>query len=136
MTSRSTTHELPSGRDGYVLLETIIALTVFAIVVTGLAQALHASLDAANVLRRQATIRRGLESLLVEARSKTKREEMAMNYRDEGLGIEYRSELEELKWINRRGRPVKSLYILRVAATDPKAAKPLLDKAEVYVYRP
>src|SRR3954471_9469185 len=129
MITRTTTDESLSGRGGYVLLETIIALTVFAIVVTGLAQALHASLDAANVLRRQATIRRGLESLLGEARSKTKREEMAMNYRDEGLGLQYRSELEELTWINRRGRPVKSLYILPVAATDPKAAKPLLDKA-------
>ena len=124
------------GRAGYVLLETIIALTVFAVVVTGLAQALHASLDAANVLRRQAAIRRGLESVLVEAKAKPKREVMAISYRDEGLGIEFRSELEELKWINRRGRPVKNLYILRVAATDFRTAKALPDKAEVYVYRP
>jgi len=58
------------------------------------------------------------------------------SYRDDGLGIEFRSELEELKWINRRGRPVKSLYILRALATDVRASKPLKDTAEVYVYRP
>lgn len=124
------------GRGGYVLLEIIIALTVFSVVVTGLAGALHSSLDAANVLRRQSAIRLGLESILVEAKAKPKREEMAMTYRDEGLGLEFRSELEELKWLNRRGRPVKSLYILRAVATDLRAAKPLKDKAEVYVYRP
>jgi hypothetical protein len=123
-------------RGAYVLLEMIIALTVFAVVVSGLAQALHSSLDAANLLRRQAAIRHGLESILNEAKAKPKREEMAMTYRDDGLGIEFRSELEELKWINRRGRPVKSLYILRALATDVRASKPLKDTAEIYVYRP
>ena len=125
-----------SQRGAYVLLEMIIALTVFAVVVSGLASSLHSSLDAANLLRRQAAIRRGLESILVEAKAKPKREEMAMTYRDDALGLEFRSELEELKWINRRGRPVKSLYILRALATDLRASKPLNDTAEVYVYRP
>jgi len=121
---------------GYVLLEIIIALTVFAIVVTGLATALHSSLDAANQLRRQAAMRRGLESILVEAKQKPKREEMLMSYKDEGLGMEYRSELEELKWVNRRRKPVKGLYILRAIAIDLRAAKPMHDTAQVYVYRP
>lgn len=124
------------GRAGYVLLEIIIALTVFAVTVGGLASILHSSLDSANLLRRQASVRRGLESILVEAKAKPKREEMPTTYRDEGLGIEFRSELEELKWINRRGLPVKGLYILRAVATDLRAAKPLNDTAEVYVYRP
>jgi hypothetical protein len=121
---------------GYVLLEIIIALTVFAIVVTGLASALHSSLDAANRLRRQAAVRRGLESILVEAKQKTKREEMLIAYKDEGLGVEYRSELEELKWVNRSRKPVKGLYILRAIATDLRAANPMHDHAQVYVYRP
>jgi prepilin-type N-terminal cleavage/methylation domain-containing protein len=119
-----------TARGGYVLLELIIALTVFAIVVTGLATVLHSSLDAANLLRRQAAIRHGLESILVEAKTKPKREEMRMTYRDDALGVEFRSELEELKWVNRRRRPVKGLYILRAIATD-LSAKPLNDKAEV-----
>ena len=132
----SSASERRAGRSGYVLLEIIIALTVFAVTVAGLASILHSSLDSANLLRRQASVRRGLESILVEAKAKPKREEMPMTYRDEGLGIEFRSELEELKWINRRGLPVKGLYILRAVATDLRAAKPLNDTAEVYVYRP
>lgn len=124
------------GGAGYVLLEIIIALTVFAVVVAGLSSILHSSLDSANLLRRQAAVRRGLESILVEAKAKPKREEMAVNYKDEGLGLEFRSELEEMKWVNRRGLPVKGLYVLRAVATDLRASKPLNDSAEVYVYRP
>lgn len=126
----------PTPPAGYVLLEVIVALTVFAVVVGGLAGALHSSLDAANLLRRQAAIRRGLESALLEARSKPKREEMALAFKDEALGVEYRTELEELKWSNRDGKPVRGLWLLRAAATDLRAAKPLTDTAEVYVQRP
>lgn len=121
---------------GYVLLEIIIALTVFAVSVAGLASVLHASLDSSNLLRRQASVRRGLEAILVEARAKPKREEMPMSYRDDGTGVEYRTELEELRWVNRRGLPVKGLYILRAMATDLRESKPLNDSAEIYVYRP
>jgi prepilin-type N-terminal cleavage/methylation domain-containing protein len=121
---------------GFVLLEMIIALTVFAVVVTGLATVLHSSLDAANLLRRQASVRRGLEAILVEAKAKPKREEMVITYRDDGLGIEFRSELEELKWVNRRRQRVKGLYILRALAVNLHTAKAENSSAEVYVYRP
>jgi hypothetical protein len=129
----------PNGRaprDGYVLLEIIIALTVFAVSVSGLASVLTSSLDSANLLRRQAGIRRGLESILAEAKAKPKREEMLVSSRDEELGVEYRCTLDELRWVNRHRRPVKGLYLLRATATDLRAAKPLHDTAEVYVYRP
>ena len=123
-------------QGGFVLLEMIIALTVFAVVVTGLATVLHSSLDSANMLRRQASIRRGLEAILVEAKTKPKREEMVITYKDEALGIEFRSELEELKWVNRRRKPIKGLYILRALAMEVQTAKPVNNSAEVYVYRP
>ena len=123
-------------QGGFVLLEMIIALTVFAVVVTGLATVLHSSLDSANMLRRQASIRRGLEAILVEAKTKPKREEMVITYKDEALGIEFRSELEELKWVNRRRKPVKGLYILRALAMEVQTSKPVNNSAEVYVYRP
>jgi len=58
-----------------------------------------------------------------------------MTYRDEALGVEFHSELEELKWINRRRQPVKDLYILRAVAVDLRQGK-VNDTAEVYVYRP
>lgn len=135
---RSFRGGFPPGRGvrGYVLLEIIIALTIFAVVAVGLSVVLHSSLDSANTLRRQASIRRGLEAVLVEARQKPKREEMVISFRDEALGMEFRSELEELKWLNRDGRPVRGLYILRAIATDLRPENPRNESAEVYVYRP
>ena len=84
------------GARAYVLLEIIVALTVFAVVVGGLASVLHGSLDSANALRRTAAIRRGMEAVLIEARLQPKREEMILTATDEGLGMEYHSSLEEL----------------------------------------
>jgi Tfp pilus assembly protein PilV len=125
---------------GFVLLEVIIALTVFAVTVAGLAAVLHSSLDSANQLRRSAAIRRGMESLLIEAGQKPKREEMALTGADPVLGIEYRSSLEEVRWSNRKGEPVRGLFILRVEARDTRTAAArsteATDTAEVYVYRP
>lgn len=142
MTIRRPLHFRPrrAVAGGYVLLEIIIALTVFAVAVGGLTSVLHASLDSANALRRSAAIRRGLEAMLIEARQKPKREEMALTATDPALGLEYRSSIEEVKWINRRGDPVRGLYILRVEARDQRAGATSTlepaDAAEVYVYRP
>lgn len=121
---------------GFVLLEIIIALTVFSVVVTGLAGLLHSTLDSANALRRQAAVRRGMEAILIEARDKVKREEMILTQRDEALGVEFRSALEEVKWISRSGQPVRGLYLLSATAKDLRGEMPERDRAEVYVYRP
>ena len=112
MTTRRPLHFRPrrAVAGGYVLLEIIIALTVFAVAVGGLTSVLHASLDSANALRRSAAIRRGLEAMLIEARQKPKREEMALTATDPALGLEYRSSIEEVKWINRRGDPVRQQW--------------------------
>lgn len=126
----------PPRPQGYVLLEIIIALTVFAIVATGLAGLLHSALDSSNLLRRQASIRRGLEAILLEARQKTQRQEMVLTYRDEALGFEFKSDLEEVKWINRIGQPVSGLYLLSAVARDLRGAPSAPHRAEVYVYRP
>ena len=130
---RRPSRPLPKG---YVLLEIIIALTVFSISVAGLAAVLHASLDAANLLHRQAAIRRGLDAILSEARAKPRREDMPLSSRDDSLGVEFRTEIEAVQWSNRDGLPVKGLYLLRATATDPRASHPLHDSAQLYVYRP
>ncbi len=141
MRRRRPTPPVPAraAAGGYVLLEVIIALTVFAVAVAGLSSVLHSSLDSANALRRSAAIRRGMEALLIEAKQKPKREEMLLTATDPALGMEYRSTLEEVKWTNRKGEPVSGLFILRVEARDTRgAAGPLepTDVAEIYVRRP
>ena len=56
--------------SGFLLLEVIVALTVFSLVAVGLAVALQSSIDASNRLARDLAVREGLEGMLVEARTK------------------------------------------------------------------
>ena len=57
-------------RRGYILLELVIALTIFAIAVLGLARSLSSALEVANSLNRENSIRIGLRAFLEEARRK------------------------------------------------------------------
>ena len=125
------------GRDsGYLLLEVIIALTVFSLVAVGLARALNSSIDSANFLRREAEIRRGLVGMLEQSRAMRKREEMAVAKKDEVLGVDYRTELEALEFMNRDRERVGGLYVLRAFARYQVDGKEVEDGTEVYVYRP
>lgn len=123
----------PQG--GYMLLEVLIALTVFSIAVIGMAEALNASIEAMNYLNRQEIIRNRLEALLVEAKQKPKREEMVFAVEDQAAGIHYRTELEELKWVNRRKEPVNGLYALRAIAEYEVNREARKEVVEVYVQR-
>lgn len=121
---------------GFLLLEVIIALTVFAIVGVGLAVALHESIDSANFLRREAMVRRGLEAMLIEAKAKPKRGEMAFSQRDEALGVDYETKIEPLELLNRDREPVEGLYLLKAFARYSADGKPIEDSVEIYVHRP
>jgi hypothetical protein len=123
---------IPQTRQGaYVLLEMIIALTVFAVVVSGLAQALHSSLDAANLLRGSRD-RHGLESILNEAKAKPKREEKAMTYRDDGLGIEVPIRIGGAEMDQRDGGRSRASTFCSVARHGCAASKPIKGHGEVY----
>ncbi len=124
------------ARGGYMLLEVIIALTIFAIVAVGLAEALQGSIEAANFLTREDAIRRGLEAVMIEARAKPKRGEMALSYRDESLGVDYQTTLEPVQFLNRAGEPVSHLYQLRATARYMVDGKEVSDGVQVYVHRP
>lgn len=123
-------------RRAYILLEVIIALTVFSIVAVGLAVALQSSIESVNFLTREAVVRRGLDAMLIEAKKKPKREEMAFAFRDELLGIDYATQLEELKFVNLEGRPVSGLFLLVATARYQVDGQERNDRAEVYVHRP
>jgi type II secretory pathway pseudopilin PulG len=120
---------------GYLLLETLIALTVFSIAVVGMAEAINASIDAMNFLTQQENMRNRLQALLVEAKQKEKREEMVFSVDDQGSGIHYRTELEELKWVNRKKEPINGLYVLRAIAEFESNGEAAKETVEVYVQR-
>lgn len=122
-------------QGGYMLLEVLIALTVFSIAVVGMAEAINASIEAMNFLTQQERMRNRLEALLVEAKQKPKKEEMVFSVDDPASGVIYRTELEELKWVNRKKQPVNGLYVLKAIAEFNRNGEPAKEVVQVYVQR-
>src|SRR5437773_6466516 len=94
---------LPQVRPrGYVLFEVVLALTVFAVAVVGLARSLNSSLETGNILNRENAVRVGLRSFIEETRRK-EMADMATEARDDQLGAVYSSTVEELSVKNKDG---------------------------------
>jgi hypothetical protein len=74
--------------------------------------------------------------MLLEAKAKPKRDEMAISRRDEELGVEYETKIEPLELLNRDREPVDGLYLLRAFARYGADGKSFEDSVEVYVHRP
>ena len=126
-----------SFSSGYILLELVIALTIFAVAVLGLARSLSTALEVANSLNRENAIRIGLRSFLEEARRKPTTAEMAMTAMDDRLGCTYSSIIEDAGLQNSDGKNLADLYKLTASAIIPG----LPDEEQpapvtVYVYQP
>jgi prepilin-type N-terminal cleavage/methylation domain-containing protein len=119
---------------GYILLEMIIALAIFAIAVLGLAKALNNTLQVANTLNREASVMLAMRSFLEETRRKPI-SDMASTAQDERLGITLTSEVmpEEVK--TAKGEPVTDVYKLTVKASYLAQGKPTDDSLHVLVYQ-
>ena len=121
---------------GYILLELVIALTIFSIAVLGLARSLSSALEVANSLNREKAIRIGLRSFLEEARHKPTTGEMAMSAADERLGCTYASIIDPAGLTNRDGRNLSDLYKLTATASFQIGAEAQQESVTVYVYQP
>ena len=121
--------------SAYVLFEVILAMAVFALVVVGMVVSLQRAIDTTNDFKKESAIRKGLESILIEAKHRP-RKEMALTYKDERLGVDYRTEVRELKLTNIDGAPLHQLWTLRATATYDNNGTEETYSAEVYVQRP
>ena len=123
-------------RSGYILLELVIALTIFAIAVLGLSQSLTDALGVANTLNKEHAIRIGLKSFLEEARKKKTTSEMAMTTQDDRLGVTYNSTIDDAGLTNKDGKTLTGLYKLTATATITGIAEDQQpEPVTVYVYQ-
>ena len=102
-------------RQGYILLELIIALSIFAIAVVGLAKALNNSLATANILNRDYAVRLAMRSFLEEMKRKPLAD-MATTIQDPKLDLTLTSTVEPLEIKSKEGRAVTDMYTLTVKA--------------------
>ena len=122
-------------RPGYILLELIIALAIFAIGVLGLARSLNASMEVANILNKDQRVRIGMRSFLEEIRRKPLNE-MSVSTTDALLGVTYTSSAEPVALTMTRGNTMQDMYNLKIIASYAVGSEQREESVDVYVYKP
>lgn len=119
----------------YLLLDVVLAVTVFAIAVTGILVAVNRITETSKFYARDMQVQYGMDAMLVEARHRPV-EEMAFERDDSDLGVLYRTEVEPLNQVNSEGEALEGLYRLKVSAMFQFGNEDETDTAEVIVYLP
>ncbi len=125
------------AKSGAVLLEVLLAVTVFSLAVVGMATTLERMAEVSNTYARDALVQKGLESIIKEAKQRPL-SEMATSYTDPGLGVTYHTEVEALNISDGDGNQLEDLYTLRAIATYPPewGYENGSDSVEIYIYKP
>lgn len=124
----------PSKR-GYILLELIIALSIFAIAVVGLAKALNTTLEVGNIMNRDYAVRVGLQSFVEEVKRKAV-SDMATSAADERLGVTYTSTVEPLSiTVPRSGAQLSDVYRLKASAVYTVGSEQRDETIELWLYQ-
>jgi len=119
----------------YLLLDVVLAVTVFAIAVTGILVAVNRITETSSLYARDMQVQYGMDAMLVEARHRPV-EEMTFERDDSDLGVLYRTEIEPLSQVNSEGEALEGLYRLKVSAIFQNGNEDETDTAELIVYRP
>lgn len=127
-------HRVPRAK-GYVLFEVILALTVFAFAVLGLANSLNTGIETANILNRDNAVRIALRSFIEEIRRKPLAE-MAVQTFDQRLQTTFTSTIEPLTLKDRNGAVLNDLYLLRSTAISGEGSDAREESIDLYVYKP
>lgn len=123
---------------GFLLLEALLAIGVFAIAVTGFTMALSRTADLADQAQRRLTITRLLKSSLAEAMSYPVLEEGKTSVAVDEManqGMEIVTTVELLPEMeNEDGQLLQEMYRIEVAAHWSENGVPQEEKAETWRY--
>jgi type II secretory pathway pseudopilin PulG len=125
----------PTKPPAYILLELVIALSIFAIAVLSLANSLSSSVEVANLLNRDAAVRIAMRSFIEELRIRPLAD-MTTSTTDPHLGIVLTSEMEPLGLRSGRGNTLNDLYNLTVTATYSFGGEQRSDTISLYIHKP
>jgi len=123
------------AKRGYILLELIIALTIFAIAVVGLAKSLNTTLEVGNIMNRDYAVRIGLQSFVEEVKRKAI-SDMATTATDERLGATYTSTVDSLSLtVPRSGAQLSDCYRLTATAVYTVGSEQRDETIELWLYQ-
>lgn len=110
----------PAPRRGFLLLEVILAVTLFGIVATALVVALQRTADATEAAQREVRLTRILDSALREAVSLPVLEEGTTTAVIEEMQLEVDTIIEPLELENQDGQQLQGMYRITVVAMMPE----------------
>ncbi len=123
-----------SRRRGFVLLEVVLAIGVFAIAATGFVVALHRTDELASMAQRELRITRVLDSALKEALSLPVLEEGTTTVDLEEMGIEIETLIEPMEIENQDGQLLQEMFRIKVTAFWQEGGQPQQRDAETWRY--
>lgn len=121
------------GREGYALLDVVLAVAIFAIAVTGLIQVLRGIGETSEGFARDRYVQQQLEALLAEKR-RMKLDAMASETLDELSGIRFRTYVEAWQVDNGEGDELADLYKLTAEAVFQDDGGEQTERAELIIH--
>ncbi len=120
-------------RQGFTLLETLLAMMVFSMAVVALVEAVHQLGEHTMLRRHEAAVQERMRSLLVEhTRMPDAIEEVKLQERD----VSYTVTHTPLELKDREGNPVPGMFEVRVTAAWQEGRTQQQASAETWVYPP
>jgi len=119
-------------RDGFMLLEVVLALSIFIVAVVGLIKSLNAGLTADYEQQRLTTVRHNLQSLLDEGMAQPP-VEAATELPPDAFHISYRRVVQPAEVQLSTGRKLENLYKVTVTAHDTRRENRVIGTLFSYV---
>ena len=119
---------------GYMLLEVVLALSIFIVAVVGLLSCLKAGLDADYEQQRFTNTRQNLQSLLDESLA-TEPREGTKDFSPDAFNVSYRREIKPARVRLDDGKNLDDIFRVSVVAMDTQRDKKIIGELWTYASR-
>ena len=124
-------------RRGFILLESILALALFAIVAVGFTVAIQQVAFTANRSGESMRVQRMLETLLTEASKVVRFEEVEEGIGEDDKGVYYSKIIEEIEMQNMDEQELQNMWrIAIIAEWEDASGRTMENVAEMIRYEP
>lgn len=125
------------GRQGFALLEIILALGLFSLVAVGMTQALDQIAQTSKQSRQEAQVLRVLESVLAEVSHQPELKATTVSFPRSADGVDARASIVKVKLMTKDKTELDHMFHVKAEAwLETGLKKSLKRRMETYVYSP
>ena len=128
---------LQRGARGFVMLEIVMALGLFALVAVGMTQALDQIAQTSKLARQEAQLLRALDSALAQVVHLPEFKKPSYTFPENDEGIEASAQIERVELYTQEKAMLDKMYRIQVEARIKDGTEVVLRRGiETYVYSP